>query len=232
MKRTFSLLFVTLAVMLGLSMAAFAQDPVNMYFTGTTLGGSIAGVEAGPYVGTINGGPDVNFVCDDDTNLTQDNWTAVVGQTFGVSSTVRFQVGSSPPANINPTYAYNGTSPLTEQELYNVITWLAMQILGPNTSGYSNAQLNGAIWDLTDNFCGAGGHDAGNCGNDGIANALTTALNYKDTYNGDLIVYTPTSGYLSTDQEFLATPEPLNMALMGTFLILAGLALGRKKLFS
>ncbi len=61
----------------------------------------------------------------------------------------------------------------------------------------------------------------------------------------DLYIYTPIAGTesdtgLGYPQEFMSegkgpfdvTPEPRSMALMGTFLTLAGLALGKKKLFS
>ena len=49
-----------------------------------------------------------------------------------------------------------------------------------------------------------------------------------------MLIYTPSS-WSGSDrpQEFIGeTPEPISMALMGTFLTLAGLGLGKKKLFA
>jgi hypothetical protein len=217
MKRTVSLLFLSLAVVLGLSMSASAQivemnDAANV----SVNGGSIDGYLTGPYAGTVNGGPTQNFVCDDFTLTTTTPWYATVGSSNPLTGTVRFTSSTLMPG-------------ATKQQEYNAITYLAMQILTHPSATVADENYNAAIWDITSNgkFY------------DSSAAVLTDvglAIAADNQYNGDLTVYTPTNykgvNYLLTDQEYLTTPEPLSMALMGTFLTLAGLGLGRKKLFA
>jgi hypothetical protein len=217
MKRNLSLLFLSLAVVLGLSMSASAQ--VWMTTTGTINGGVYPGTsdETGPYAGTINGGPTTNFVCDDATNLSVQPWQANVYQSNPVSvGLVKFNSSSLMPG-------------ASQQQLYNGITYLAMLILQNPSNVSLDEAANAAIWTITSNGTWDGGAPLLDSN---VMADINAAIGADNSYNGDLNVYTPTSAYAGTDQEFLGTPEPLSMALMGTFLTLAGLGLGKKKLFA
>jgi hypothetical protein len=211
--KKFSLVFLGVAFVLGLSMSASAQ--VTMLYTGTVNGGIVNGDLSGPYTGTVNGGPTIDFVCDDSTPLNTNPWEANVGSSNPVSGSLKFTSSTLMPG-------------ATQQQLYNTITYLAMQILGNPSATVADEALNAAIWEITSN-----GHWMDpNAATDGTAADVALGIAADNSYNGDMIVYTPVTADLTTDQEFVTTPEPLSMALMGTFLTLAGLGLGKKKLFS
>jgi hypothetical protein len=229
MKRTLSLLFLGLAVMLGLSMAAFAQTD-TIYFNGSYTGSASDGYGTGYYGGTLNG-TSTQFICDDfpDHIVSGESWTATVTN-LGNLSGVLFQ---------NP----NGQTTLAA---YTEVAWLAGQMASASSS--TQQDISWAIWTILDSP-GAGDSNAATWVtaaetwyNTCMAGGGTTAQCTVQNIN----IYTPVAGSESdtaegNPQEFIGegtgtitiTPEPLNMALMGTFLTLAGLGLGKKKqLFS
>jgi hypothetical protein len=242
MKRTLYLFSLSFAVMLGLSMAAFAQNTqATIKFTGV-LGTNNGQFYTGIYYGTLNGTPNTQFICDDATHEISegDTWIAnvwtlsqVVQQNNGAFAGVNN--GSDKSWEQIATYA-NGTTghTYTVAQVYDAVAWLAVQIFTQPTSPNVN-DIQYAIWQLMDD-------PAGSSPNSGawITAALkATANGYSNPYilfyspDGNLITSGPDSPK-GTAQEFMGyqTPEPLSMALMGTFLTLAGLGLGRKKLFS
>ena len=149
--------------------------------------------------------------------------------------------GDSP--NLSPT-------PSIKQD-YNMVAYLADLLLTGTVNSTKSETINAiqwAIWDIMDSPKANGILDPGgtgctlsstspNCGSYWVEYAWRNELNYSNPY---IVFYTPDGTIISGDdkgryaQEVigLVTPEPLSMALMGTFLTLAGLGLGKKKLLS
>jgi len=236
MKRV-SLLLLGLAVLFGLSMTAFA-DSTDILFTGVS-GPNAGGVYTGIYYGTLNNGmanavPNSPFICDDypDEITEGDSWTATVSSLTNLGTT-RFM----------PTYLNDPS--LTQIQAYSEVAWLAENLLyGAGTNGTTDNDPNGiswAIWYILDNP-DMTRLDPGTLSE--VNNYVTAANSWLDGLPaacranpiacGDvrnIYIYTPPTGV--TSQEFLGpTPEPLSMILMGTFLSLAGLGVGKKKLMS
>ncbi len=186
----------------------------------------------GFYQGTVNGGPAVtDFICDDfDHDIYPGySWNAVVGSTDPVSSnTVRF----GPATITNPSLT--GLD-LTQQEDYNMVTYLAEQIFAdPNNSKGDWGYLAWAVWSLNTEPNSPAAWNSPYYTTQ-VQTFVTEALGHKDTNNGNLIVYTPTDG--QPGQEFLAldphpTPEPASVVLFGTALALLLAGLASKKLLS
>jgi len=238
MKRI-SLLFLGLAVMLGLSMTAFAQDP-QIEFTGGTQS-SYGGFGTGLYSGTLNG-TNTEFVCDDATHEIGNGstWNANAWTLSQVVSAGNGAFAGSPYATASGDSSNGGS--FTVAQAYSAAAYLANLLFTGADPSYIN-QIQYAIWQIMD----APGNGPGN--NNVNASGLTTSdtaywVNLgkaNDTYTNPYIVFYSPDGNLITSgpdtgqtaQEFIGeTPEPLSMALMGTFLTLAGFGLGKKKLFS
>jgi len=270
MKRL-SLLFLGLAVMLGLSMTALAQNDPQIVFTDVPGPESslTSGVGTGIYTGTV-GGTTTSFICDDDlNNITQnESWNAL---TFNLNSAVSATyvgtygngqyaiptVGGT-PLGTSLFHATGDSVGLSVAQSYTAVAYLANLLLTKTytSSGAVNA-IQWAIWDIMDSpntTANIGADPGGNCvGTYNPASGLPTnvncgtqwvdyaAANELSYYNPYIVFYTPTAGvtlngtsYPTTyAQEFIGeTPEPISMALMGTFLSLAGFGLGKRKLFS
>ena len=261
MKRILSLLFLSLAVMLGLSLTAFAQDDPTIVF-----GSGGPNSPYGVYTGTI-GGTSTSFVCDDVLNTISsgDTWSATVYTlanvaTYGKGMFAIPTTGGA--ASGNSLYHATGdglglpNNSTGIQEAYNMTAYLGNLLL---TGTYSAAgtieALSWAIWDIMDTptahgygdpgggSCSTGYTDTGlptgsyaGCGEAWVEYAGANELSYS---NASIIFYTPNSAISAGNekgdwaQEFIGeTPEPISMALMGTFLTLAALGLGKKKLFA
>jgi len=214
--------------MLGLSMAAFAQGSMTLTgVNGSNYGGDYTGLYYGTLstpTGTLSNAP---FVCDDYPH------NISMGQTWAV--TVFNLTNLSGVTYSNP----HGQSTLAA---YAEVMWLAENLFsGTNTNGSGITDpnvLSYAIWSIMDDPA---------AGPSGESTAITDAKNWwaslssSCTASGtalvacgvvtDYNIYTPNGG---AGQEWLgpATPEPLSMALLGTFLTLAGLVLGKQKLFT
>jgi len=228
MKRTLCLLFLSIAVMLGLSMVASAQvngSQVTITFQ-SPLGTNYGGFYTGIYNGTVGSVP-TSFICDDSMNdiTAGESWQATVESLSNAGTTGLF---SGNP--YTATYAAGGTAgdSYTPQQVYNAVAYLANQIF-INPTGPNVNSLAYAIWDLMDHPLSHGSSgqpaDTSTYINLGLANV--------DYQNPDILFYVPNQTDANGPQEFISeTAEPLSMALMGTFLTLAGFAIGRKKLFS
>jgi len=215
---------LSLVVMFGLSMTALAQ--VTIHFTGPTES-SYGGVGTGLYAGTVNGNP-ATFFCDDypDHITYGESWQANVSSLASLGA-VRFP---------NP----GGVPTL---QAYSEVAWLAENLLtgmNKNGSGVTDPDtISFAIWSILYPFSppvGAGPAP-------GTANAIADAQSWWGGLSSacqtiaascvdNVLIYTPVQTQ-NGPQEFVGTvPEPLSMALMGTFLSLAGVALRKKKLLS
>jgi hypothetical protein len=246
-KRILSLLFLGLAIMLGLSMAAFATDTIK--YTGG-YESVLDGYGAGLYSGTLNGVA-TEFVCDDadheignGSTWKANAWTLsqVVVQNHGAFAGLHN--GKNKPWEQDATYGPAGThGGYTVPQVYSAVAYLANELLSGAIPASDSADVNGiayAIWALM-GHPGAIGITDPPKGNYWIAKGLA-----NDTYTNSLIVfYSPDGNKIKsgpfkcdTPQEFIGEiretpiPEPLSMALMGTLLTLAGLGLGKKMLFS
>jgi len=241
MKRTLSLLFLSLAVMLGLSMAAMAQDTIH--FNGNTQ--SFWHVGTGIYYGTLNGSS-MSFTCDDfldGVSTSGQTWEAHPYTITQLPSTQVVWGGTL--SNSHPIIGENDlgvalTTPRGQVQAYDEVLWLAQMIIGGVSNSTADA-MSYAIWAILDSPP-ASNFPTGTAGASGWINQADTW--YSTTCNGNqaacntllanMVIYVPYSWTSSgPPQEFVGeTPEPVSMALMGTFLTLAGLALGKKKLFS
>jgi len=267
--RRFLLLLLGLAVMLGLSMTAFAQ----LVFTNSPGPESSLsnGDGTGIYSGTLNAAQTA-FICDDDLNDigTGDAWTV---STYGLNNVATYTngmyaipyapgYGTPDTASGNSLYHATGDDlglpegPTGIQDAYNMAAYLANLLLtGVYTGSGSVNAINWAIWDIMDTPNAYGITDPGGSGcatgYNGLSGLPTTpgcgeqwvtyvGANEQGYSNPNIVIYTPNSAiYSGPDkggwaQEFFGeqtVPEPLSMILMGTFLSLAGLTLGKKKLF-
>jgi len=235
MTRRFFILLVSLVTVLVLAMPGFAQQvtieftqPVNV--TGNTDGG----VYVGLYQGTLNG-VTTDFVCDDflhDITYNQ-SWTANAGVTNPVSSTAEFSWSNVTNQDLIGWVTGSGTgdyglSSLSKQQLYGMVTYLAEQIFADPTNLKGQwGNLSFAIWSITDSAWAA---CEPNCSSSNKAtwgqfsNAYNSTVQsdiYKalqevlsDGFNGSLNVYTPFPD-VASGQEFLSTPEPAAIVLLG-----------------
>jgi len=227
MKRL-SLLLAGLVVMLGLSMTAFAQDTIKFNML---VGGD--GSPTGLYQGTLNGVL-TNFICADDTHEIQsgESWQATE-YSLGtlLSSGAYAYVGYN-------SYYGSATAIWTDEAYleYAIIT-------GYSLTGAQQAAINNAIWDLTT----PGGTELIGSTSDStnplywINQAAANAASWASANPNGVNFFVPIIGTETgapagypNPQLFsdVNTPEPVSMALMGTFLTLAGLGLNKKKLFT
>ena len=235
MKRAFSLLFVSLAVMLGLSMTAFAQTTITFgSASGTNYGGVYTGVYNGTLTTTTTAGSTTTpelFICDDAKDEISNGqwWSANVFPLSDVGTAGNGFFSGSPSPYTATADGIITSPPYTPQQIYNSVAWLADQIFRDPTGPNVNAQQY-AIWDLM------AGPSLPWTGPSNTGSWITWGLNH-DTYSSPKLFFaTPlTTGA----QEFVwdptpptVTPEPLSMVLMGTFLSLAAVLMGRKKLAS
>jgi len=244
------LLVLSVAVVLSLSMAAFATQ-IKIVFTDVPGPETSIdhGIGAGIYHGTLNGVP-TNFICDDATHDISkgDAWYVNEYYLSGVSDVATqhhgmFAGGPSPHTTASGA---DLPSPTIQQD-YNMVAYLADLILSgtvPKTNPSEVGAIQWAIWDIMDHptshgIPDPGGHNCNdnsvNCGDHWVDYAWANESNYT---NPRIVFYTPAGkiiGRCSYPQELIgltATPEPLSLILMGTFMTLAGGILGKKKLSS
>jgi len=217
-------------------------------------------VSTGIYTGTINS-VSTSFICDDDLNTIHagDVWNSY---TFNLSNVAtygdgQYAIPAGKPAKGTSIWHASGAGISSSiQYDYDMAAYLADLLL---TKVYtSSATINAiqwAIWDIMDSPASNGIADPGgacnstytttgptsnSCGKGWVNFAVAHEENYSNPY---IVFYTPTQGITSGPdkstcnyaQEFIGlsnTPEPISMALMATFLGLAGIGLGKKKLLS
>ena len=221
MRRLFVLVFGA-AALLCISMSAVATNTI--YYNGTTQS-SYNDVGTGLYGGTLNGNA-TNFICDDypDHIESGESWQASQANLENLSG-VTFP---------NP----HGQTTLAA---YTEVAWLAENLFYGLDNGGNNdpSTVSWAIWTILDDPpSGPSGTSALVTAAENWYNGLSAGCKLTPVACGvvaDVNIWIPTS-WSSSDgrpQEFLtATPEPLSLILMGTFLTLAGGLLGRKRLLS
>jgi hypothetical protein len=197
---------------------------VTIKFTGPeTVGGTpvaYGGFYVGIYKGTING-KSAQFVCDDFLSEISggQSWSAIVGQTNLVSSTVKF----NPPSSFitNPLLIpYN----LNLQELYNMITYLSEKIITDPNPHADWGYESWAIWSTTDS---AWSYHSGLYYTSQVKAYVQDALNHRDTFNGNLPVYTPNP--TNSGQEFVGASEAGTTPLLVVATLFGGLFLKRSR---
>lgn len=222
MKRIAGLLILSAAIVVGLSMTAVAQNTI--VFTGGTES-SYGGFGTGLYSGTLNG-TSTSFICDDSTHdiANGDTWMANAWSLSQVATPGNGAFAGPPYATA--TYAGMG---YTVQEVYNAVAYLANLIFTNASPDVNGIQY--AIWSLM---------DSPPAGPASTAGWITTGLANDNYTNPNIVFYSPDGNLITsgpdtgkTAQEFIGeVPEPISMVLMGTFLSLAGLLLGKKRLMA
>lgn len=239
MKRILYLLFLSSAVILGLSMAAFAQDP-QISFTGGTES-NYGGFGTGLYSGTLSG-TGTQFICDDATHDIQsgDVWNTNAWTLSQVVTAGNGAFAGSPYETATGDLANGGS--FTVPQAYSAVAYLANLLFTHADDSYVS-QIQYAIWQIMDTpGSGPGDNKVTDSGLTMSDTAYWVNLGKaNDTYTNSSIVFYSPDGNLITSgpdtgkiaQEFIGeTPEPISMLLMGTFLSLAGIGLSRKKLSS
>ncbi|MGA3168986.1 MAG: hypothetical protein ABSF14_23035 [Terriglobia bacterium] len=224
MRRSLFLLFLSTAILLGLSMTAFAGS-LTLTFQ-NVAGTNAGGVYTGIYYGTLNGGPQQNFMCDDyhDHIGFGESWDV---KTYNINDLSGVTFGTSG----------NVSSGMPQLQAYAEALYIAQGLFKAPLTGDPQASTDSfAIWTLLDSTVQAPMDITGALS--GAENWWETACNYGDptclSGLSNVTIYVPTS-WTGADrpQEFLGdptpTPEPLSVILMGSFLSLAGGVLGRKK---
>ena len=246
MKRvTFRLGFLAVAVLFGscLAPSAFAgsQTVIIQFNNVSPYDGVYGGGYAGIYTGTVNGQA-ATFICDDFINeITYgQSWDANVNSSQGVTQNgndnVRYAPSNQGQYDISNPYLLG--LGLTQQQEYNMISWLVEQILNdPNNADGNWASYAGAIWSTADGGWKVSSYTQLNGGTEtaqyfvqqAYENAVVNAVPVP-TYT----VYTP-NGHSCTGcnslngQEFfspnvIATPEPPLAVILGADLLLLGMA--------
>jgi len=247
--------------MLGWSMAAVAQQITFTGVEGTNYGGFYTGIYYGTLNGTPNTEficDDATHDINTGDVWNANAYTLAAGAN-DVANTFNGQFTSNSMAptfhystaatNTSPTYNLCPGGSCTLQDSYDAVAYLADLILtGVYKTDPTVSAIQYAIWSIMD---GPPPGPGTNTAQPGLTTsdtgywiylALTTESGYT---NSKIVFYSPDGNKILpgspdqglTSQEFIGydtptVPEPLSMALMGTFLTLAGLVLGRKKLLS
>jgi len=217
-------------------------------------------VSTGVLTGTING-TSTSFVCDDDLNSIKpgDAWNSYA---FNLASVATYGDGQyAIPTTGGSTkgtsiYHASGAGVSTNiQYDYDMAAYLADLLLTKAyTSSVTVDAIQWAIWDIMDSPASNGIADPGgsctstytatgptstSCGKGWVNFAIAHEENYSNPY---IVFYTPTDGITAGPdksscayaQEFIGlnTPEPINLALMGTFLSLAAIFIRKKRVVS
>ena len=221
MKRL-SLLVLGLTVMLGLSMTAFGSQ--TLYFNSVQGTQDANGTFTGIYYGSLGSatGPTMDFVCDDHLHTVgvPSSWTV---NAYSLSDVIAGTGNSQSYVGFNSAYG-------SAKEAYTMEAYLELLMINGGGAASDPSGISDAIWTILD--AGYTPPSSG-AGSDymNYVNMALAAYNGGWSDNGAVTFYVPLNG--SGGQEFSsATPEPISMALMGTFLSLAGLGLGKKKLFT
>lgn len=202
MKRVFALLFITLVLMLGMSMAAFAQDQSLIVFTDNPGPESLmpSGNGDGIYTGTLNG-VTTSFICDDDNhyigNPTGTNPSTWYVNLWNLTNVATIGNGmyagrpSGPNASAYTTASgapdvLTGLAAPTIQQDYNMAAYLANLLLTQTYTDSSDVNaIQWAIWDIMDTPTAKGIGDPGG-GANWVTNAYNNGLNYT---NSSIVFY-------------------------------------------
>jgi len=181
------------------------------------------GVYVGPYYASINGGVSTAVICDDfgDESYIPETWTADVFTPPNYTTTRDAQKWAGLTVAQQKGF--------TVAEDYNMVGWLASEMLGNLSNPTTVGELHFALWAVFDPAAIPFLDSASQ-------NWLSQAASYKDnsSYISDFTIYSPDTNYpisvggtaisaSNPPQEFLVhTPEPPALAFLG--LDLSGLA--------
>jgi len=204
--------FTVLTIVLLASIAASA-GPVTVVFGGFHASGPQGWAAGFPYFATINGGPQVDVMCDD--------WFhgGYVGQTWYANVT---DLGTGNLANVR----FNGLP--NYPTLYKEVGWLLLQTrVTPLQSDWTD--INFAVWHIFDSTAPL----QGNAGYWYGQAQIEASLGFPNVNFHDVWIYTPAYPYQhdpdpNGPQELLRpVPEPMTLTLLAGGLL--GIW-GRKKL--
>jgi len=231
MKHKLFLLFLSVTILLGLSMTASAGTYTLKLISYSSTPGDPA---VGAYKATLTYGTikeNVNIICDDysdDVNIGE-TWQVKENNIDSLSN-VLYKPGH---------FFYKGDS---QTQAYAEALWIADYMLThPKLSASTIIADQWAIWALftpmttgelnsegaTPVLAGAQSWWTGTCDPNAAAEkACLAGL-------ADLVIFTPVPGTqiprgFGPPQEFIGTPEPASMLLLGSFLSLAGGLLSKK----
>jgi len=234
MKHKLFLLFLSVAILLGLSMTASAG---TYKLTLTAFSSTPGNSDVGPYKGTLTYGTitdKLNIDCDDYSDKVN------VGETWAVTE---HGFNNLTGVLYGPTHSFYSHD--SQEQAYAEALWIADELLThPKLPAIQVVDDQYALWTLFTPFTNSALVKAGVnlpgynaelaaaqgwwAGCDASASAWKSCM----TEISDLIIYTPVPGSqprgFGPPQEFIGTPEPASMLLLGSFLSLAGGLLSKK----
>ncbi len=226
----------TLLLALGLAATAFAGTVTITFTSASSYDNTYDGFYAGIYNGYVNNTP-AQFVCDDFLTEIGD------GQMWSAYSNINNPV-SSGPTGVKYTGSTGGfpiSNPqlvglgLTQQQEYNMVTWLVQQIFNDPTNSKGDwGALGGAIWAITDGGWNNSDYTGTVYGSGAYSmtayDAVQNSLAYMNASSALYHVYTPT--VYADGQEFFSptsAAEPsVALLLILSVALVGGWALKRR----
>lgn len=222
MSKVSKVLMSVAVALLLLSTSALA-DTIKLTGVG---GNNENGVFTVPYFLSVNGGKSFSAMCDDFTH------DVVIGESWQGTEFTYAELAADWQLTRGGASVANGGAGLGSlaavQTAYKELFWLFSQYEAhPNSAN----DINFAAWKIFDSSLSI---DAAATG---WLDLAKMASNYNSVNTGDFVIITPddlkdgngtTPHVDSSPQEYIATPEPAGLALLGTGLLSLGTLIRRK----